>query len=98
MPRPRYGIGAALTASRSRSWFPKDALQRLQIHLGLRGTNFTTHTTIPLVACAPSPPSQPSYYRRITTTRTSMLKLERQVKDEARESPVRFLEHLPLEG
>ena len=30
--------------------------------------------------------------RRITTPRSSILKLERQVKDEARESPVRFLE------
>ena len=27
-----------------------------------------------------------------------MLKLERQVKDEARESPVRFLEYPPLES
>jgi hypothetical protein len=46
-----------------------------------------------LDVCAPSSSRRPSYSRRITTTRSSILKLERQVKDEARESPVRFLEY-----
>jgi hypothetical protein len=36
-----------------------------------------------LIACAPSSSRRPSYSRRITTTRSSILKLERQVKDEA---------------
>ena len=49
-----------------------------------------------LDACAPSSPGRPSYSRRITGTRSSMLKLGRQVKDEARQSPVRFLEYLFL--
>jgi len=50
-----------------------------------------------LDVCSPSSSRRSSYSRRITTTRSTLLKLERQVKDEARESPVRFLEALTLE-
>jgi hypothetical protein len=51
-----------------------------------------------LVACAPSSPGQPSYSRRMSGTRSSMLKLERQVTGEGLQSPVRFLDTPPLES
>src|SRR5215212_7784461 len=47
----------------------QEALQRLRIHLGSQGLDLTTHTTIPLVAWAPSSPWRPLHLRRITETR-----------------------------